>query len=149
MRRLDRRVVRAVLAIASAAAILASVYYIGRMLLELWRHPGGVELTSDVVALVLVGSALYAVLHLPLGAAWGVLVSAAMATRAPARAVASVYGRSQIAKYLPSNVVHFAGRQLLGGRLGWPQAAIATSSLFETALLILAAVCGKIGRAHV
>jgi uncharacterized membrane protein YbhN (UPF0104 family) len=144
MPRLNGWAGRLLLGLLSAAAILGSAYYVGRMLLDLWRYPGGVVLTADLAVAVLAGAAAYAALHLPLGAAWGVLVSAAMSARAPARAIASVYGRSQIAKYLPSNVVHFAGRQLLGGRLGWPQAAIAASSLLETALLVLAAVCGML-----
>lgn len=46
-----------------------------------------------------------------------------------------VYGRSQIAKYVPGNVFHFFGRQLLGRDKGWRQASIAVASVIETLLL--------------
>ncbi|MEK9946235.1 MAG: hypothetical protein VW999_09640 [Alphaproteobacteria bacterium] len=46
-----------------------------------------------------------------------------------------VYGRSQIAKYVPGNVFHFFGRQLLGRDKDWRQASIAVASVIETLLL--------------
>ena len=46
-----------------------------------------------------------------------------------------VYGRSQIAKYVPGNIFHFFGRQLLGRDKGWRQTAIALASVVETLLL--------------
>jgi hypothetical protein len=48
----------------------------------------------------------------------------------------AVYGRTQIAKYLPGNCFHFAGRQLLGRSLGHGQGRLALASLIETASLI-------------
>jgi hypothetical protein len=48
-----------------------------------------------------------------------------------------VWGKANLAKYLPGNVLHFAGRQFLGARQGWPQAAIATASLLEVCLFVL------------
>jgi hypothetical protein len=48
-----------------------------------------------------------------------------------------VWGQANIAKYLPGNVLHFAGRQVLGARYGWPQAGIATASLLEVGLFVL------------
>lgn len=48
-----------------------------------------------------------------------------------------VWGKANIAKYLPGNVLHFAGRQMIGARLGWPQGSIATASLLEIALQVV------------
>lgn len=48
-----------------------------------------------------------------------------------------IWGKANIAKYLPSNVLHFAGRQLIGARFGWPQGSIAAASLFEIGLQVL------------
>jgi glycosyltransferase 2 family protein len=48
-----------------------------------------------------------------------------------------VYGRTQIAKYLPGNFFHFVGRQVLGRRLGHPHGALALASLGETASLLV------------
>ena len=58
-----------------------------------------------------------------------------------ARQYYAVYGRTQIAKYLPGNCFHFAGRQLLGRRLGHGQRRLALASLIET-ILAIAIACG-------
>jgi hypothetical protein len=50
-----------------------------------------------------------------------------------------LYGRTQIAKYLPGNCFHFVGRQLLGRRLGHGHGALVLASLAETALLLAVA----------
>lgn len=74
-----------------------------------------------------------------LSAAWGVLLAGAGARGVTAKAVLDVYGRSQIAKYLPGNIFHFAGRQILGRGKGWPQGALAVASFLEVAMLGAAA----------
>jgi hypothetical protein len=51
----------------------------------------------------------------------------------------AVYGRTQVAKYLPGNCFHLVGRQLLGRRLGHGHGALALASLAETALLLVVA----------
>ena len=42
-----------------------------------------------------------------------------------------VYLNSNIAKYLPGNVMHYAGRNYLGSKLGWKNTDMAFSSLLE------------------
>ena len=48
-----------------------------------------------------------------------------------AKDIFQVYLKSNIAKYLPGNVMHFAGRNYLGNKLGWKHSEVAFSSLFE------------------
>ena len=48
----------------------------------------------------------------------------------------AVYGRTQIAKYVPGNVFHFVGRQVLGRRLGHGQGRLALASALEIGLLV-------------
>jgi len=49
-----------------------------------------------------------------------------------------VYGISQLAKYVPGNVFHLAGRQLIGTAAGAPTVALANSMLWEFGLIVLA-----------
>ena len=49
------------------------------------------------------------------------------------RDVLDVYGRSGIAKYLPGNVFHYVGRNVLARRFKWSQIAVAVSSALEIA----------------
>jgi glycosyltransferase 2 family protein len=69
------------------------------------------------------------------GRAWRQILAAGGPPGPPA-GYHAIYGRSQIAKYLPGNCFHFVGRQVLGRALGHSQAALALASLIETALLV-------------
>jgi hypothetical protein len=51
-----------------------------------------------------------------------------------------IYGKSQIAKYLPGNIFHLAGRQWLGSQYGLSQTILLKSSLWEIGLIAIAAV---------
>lgn len=51
-----------------------------------------------------------------------------------------VYGLSQIAKYLPGNIFHIAGRQAMGMSLGMPSWPLAKSLAWEIGLLAMAAL---------
>lgn len=62
---------------------------------------------------------------------WKLILDFLAGTRLPVREVFSVYLRSNVAKYLPGNVLHLAGRNFLGSRFGWNNSEIAFSSLVE------------------
>ena len=63
------------------------------------------------------GALIYGVAGFLLSAAWREIL-AAERPPGPALAYHAVYGRTQIAKYLPGNCFHFVGRQVLGRALG-------------------------------
>ena len=119
-------------------AVAASLGFIG---LQLWRHApwrlAGAHLEALTAAIV-GGTVLYGVAGFLLSSAWYQLLGAGSAT-APLRCHHAVYGRTQIAKYLPGNVFHLVGRQVMGGRLGHGQARLALASLLEALLLVLTA----------
>lgn len=50
------------------------------------------------------------------------------------------YGVSQIAKYIPSNMVHMAGRQAIGAADGLPNWPLAKSIMWETGVIIIMAL---------
>ena len=49
----------------------------------------------------------------------------------------SVFFKSNVGKYLPGNVGHFLGRQLLGASLGLTQSQLAATSIFETVFVLI------------
>jgi len=51
-----------------------------------------------------------------------------------------IYARSQIAKYLPGNIFHYAGRQTIGYTFGLKHLPIFMATLLESILLIMAAI---------
>jgi glycosyltransferase 2 family protein len=120
------------------AAVAASLGFVG---LQLWQHApwrlAGTHL--EVLTAVIVGGALlYGLAGLLLSSAWYQLLGAG-STTASIRSHHAVYGRTQIAKYLPGNVFHLVGRQVIGRRLGHGQGRLALASLLEALLLVLVA----------
>lgn len=51
-----------------------------------------------------------------------------------------IYGRSQLAKYVPGNIFHLASRQVLGMANGMPAKALAKSITLELGLLFLSCI---------
>ncbi|HEX5078769.1 MAG TPA: hypothetical protein VFV80_06415 [Geminicoccaceae bacterium] len=127
----------AIARLIGCAAVVASLGFVG---IQLWRHApwrlAGTHLET-LAAAVLGGALLYGVAGLLLSSAWYQLLAGG--ATAPARCHHAVYGRTQIAKYLPGNVFHLVGRQLAGRRLGHGQARLALASLLEVLLLALIA----------
>lgn len=53
---------------------------------------------------------------------------------------AQVYGRSQLAKYVPGNIFHLAGRQALGMAHGLPAWVLAKSVAWEIGLIVVVGI---------
>lgn len=85
---------------------------------------------SWVAALALI----YGLSNLMLALAWRNLLGQFGACTSRRWAV-RVYGISQIAKYVPGNIFHLAGRQALGLAAGLPGWALAKSALWELGLI--------------
>lgn len=117
--------------------LAVSLVYIGERVITYMEELGDVGLTPSFLAAVGVGTVLYAVLLLLFAAAWGVLLGGCLYCKVRWSAIVSVYGRSQISKYLPTNVLHYAGRQVMGRAIGWPHLAIAAASVLEIIGLLL------------
>ena len=94
----------------------------------------GAELMGAIAA----GTLAYGLAGFLLAEAWRQLLGPA-APGARRRHYHALYGRTQIAKYLPGNCFHLVGRQLLGHRLGHGHGALVLASFAETALLLAVA----------
>ena len=56
------------------------------------------------------------------------------------RRVLDLHGHTNIAKYLPGNVFHWVGRQILAKKFGWSQISMGLASLVGITLITLAAI---------
>jgi len=122
------------------AAVAASLVFVG---VQVWSTaPWRLAAThaQTLVAAVMCGSLLYGMAGFLLSSAWYHLLGAGR-TGTPPRLHHAVYGQTQIAKYLPGNVFHLVGRQMMGRRLGYNQGRLALASVLETLLLLLVAGC--------
>jgi hypothetical protein len=120
------------------AAVAGSIGFIG---FQLWQHAPwqlAAAHARSLAAAVVVGALLYGMAGFLLSSGWHQLLGAGLST-ASIRWHHAVYGRTQIAKYLPGNVFHLVGRQVMGRRLGHGQTRLALASLLEAMLLVLVA----------
>lgn len=95
---------------------------------------------SGLSWVVIIGLALvYCFANILLALAWWNLLKYFGSTASKYRAI-KVYGISQLAKYVPGNIMHLAGRQAIGiasGIPGWP---LAKSTIWELALIMIAGI---------
>jgi hypothetical protein len=92
------------------------------------------------VAALVCCAVLYALLCSLIAFAWVILVRAAdHGDKLTTREGLIIFGRSQILKYLPSNVLHLVGRYGMAHTAGASHAALIFAMAAETALLIAAA----------
>jgi uncharacterized membrane protein YbhN (UPF0104 family) len=62
---------------------------------------------------------------------WKLILEFVNGASIPTKDVFQVYLKTNVAKYLPGNVMHYAGRNYLGSKLGWKNSEMAFSSLLE------------------
>ncbi len=83
------------------------------------------------LVLILVFGALASVSVLIGAYSWKLILEFVNGAPVATQDVFRVYLNSNIAKYLPGNVMHYAGRNYLGSKLGWKNTEMAFSSLLE------------------
>lgn len=98
------------------------------------QHPALTVLLVAVLAVCYVG-----VVYLS-AAAWRLALHFISQTKIPFRDISDIYVRANIAKYLPGNVMHFAGRNMLAQKLLFDQVDVAFSTVLEVAALLITAV---------
>lgn len=93
-----------------------------------------VDISAQKMSLIVLLVPTYAAAALLLARAWWHLLTVCGAQSSWRWAV-KVYGISQLAKYLPGNIFHLAGRQALGMSDGVSASSLAKSSLWELGLI--------------
>ncbi|OEO28441.1 hypothetical protein VW23_004800 [Devosia insulae DS-56] len=90
------------------------------------------------LAAIAIGSFAYALLLVLLAIAWRGLLVAIDGPVVPFGAALGIYARTQVYKYLPSNVLHMVGRYVEARRAGASHQALGIAQLVEIALLTAA-----------
>lgn len=121
----------AALCLAAAALLLRRGIQLGDVLVE--------RLTKISPVAVTAALALYCAGAAALGVAWVLLVRAVAAAAVHSRPLFVAHLRSQLAKYLPGNVFHFAYRHVAARREGLGHRALGGALALESLLLVAAA----------
>lgn len=121
----------AALCVAAAALLLRRGIQLGDVLVERLT-----KISPGAFAAALV---LYCIGAAALGAAWVLLARAVAAAAVHSRPLFVAHLRSQLAKYLPGNVFHFAYRHVAARREGIGHRALGGALALESLLLVAAA----------
>ena len=70
---------------------------------------------------------------------WKLILEFLSSTRIKGFAVSGIYLRTEIAKYIPSNMVHFAGRHLLTRKMGFRDRVLVGANILDLCFLLAAA----------
>lgn len=119
---------------AGSALALAGVAFV---VLRLRDYGSVIDITRFGTAawtILLSFSLVYALANLMLAFAWWNLLSQFGASTSRRWAL-KTYGISQLAKYVPGNIFHLAGRQAMGMGVGVPAWPLAKSSVWELGLI--------------
>lgn len=121
----------AVIALAAMYFVISSVYGYADQLAEMLQRP-------QFVVVVVASALLYTLAFQLVGLAWfSLLVSVGEKAISPARAL-HVLARTQVYKYMPTNVIHFVGRFVLAVRYGAAKDALSYAQVMEIILMVLA-----------
>jgi uncharacterized membrane protein YbhN (UPF0104 family) len=115
---------------------LIGVVFVAIRLHTYWLDLDFTRVTLPIWLSIAVFAVLYGLANLLLASAWRHLL---IHLGAPVTRLWSVkvYGISQLAKYLPGNIFHLAGRQALGMAAGISAGILAKSTLWELGLIAL------------
>lgn len=117
----------------SGLAIIG-IGFVAHRLHAYWLEIEFSRLTASAWFFLALFAAIYGLSNLLLASAWHCLLGLLEVSVSRAWAM-KAYAISQLAKYLPGNIFHFAGRQALGMAAGVPSAQLAKSALWEIGLI--------------
>ncbi len=116
--------------VAISLYFVADKIWNNKLWLAEWRP------TTPLVLFALFCSVVYGLNSFFLSSAWQKLLVWFGEANATTRKCHIVYARSQIAKYIPGNVIHVAGRHVLGHKFGFGHAPLGGAAFFEVIGLI-------------
>ena len=117
-------------------SMLASFGFIGVLL---WSHRDAVlDFRPGLggVILLAVGAVIYGAASVLLAMAWRILLRWSGEGDVCWHESRRIYARTQIAKYVPGNIMQLLGRHVVGRQAGWSHVGLILSSAFEILILL-------------
>ena len=120
-----------ILKIFKLAIILLSFWFIGE---KFWKHHNWLQtsaLNYELLITVFVCSIIYGLSEFLLSFAWRRLLIWFGDKDISTNLCNRIYGKSQIAKYIPGNIFHVLGRHILGSQVGIKHIVLAGATVYE------------------
>ena len=130
--------------LAGYLALFLCFLFIGFRLWENRSDFSGIHFHLSLIGALVVSSITYALASLLIAVAWQRLLTLLGEKKASFKTCFPVYAHSQIAKYIPGNIVHIAGRHAMGRTTGLSNASLVAAALYEMIGLVTCAGLIKI-----
>ena len=134
--------------ILGVVLMLASLGFIGVLV---WSNRDAVldfRPSLGGVMLLVAGAVIYGTAGILLAVAWRILLRWSGEDEVCWHESRRIYARTQIAKYIPGNVMQLVGRHVVGRQAGWSHVGLVLSSVIEMLLLLaVASVVAIVGMA--
>jgi glycosyltransferase 2 family protein len=125
-----------ILKIFKLTIILLSFWFISE---KFWEHQNWLRnsaLNYELLITIFICSVIYGLSEFLLSFAWRRLLKMCGHKDISANICHRIYGKSQIAKYIPGNVFHVVGRHILGSQAGIKNIVLAGATIYEILGLI-------------
>jgi uncharacterized membrane protein YbhN (UPF0104 family) len=125
-----------ILKIFKLTIILLSFWFIGE---KFWEHHNWLRtsaLNYELLITIFICSIIYGLSEFLLSFAWRRLLKICGHKDISANICNKIYGKSQIAKYIPGNVFHIVGRHILGSQAGIRNIVLVGATIYEILGLI-------------
>lgn len=117
--------------------VLVGIYFVYHRFVGYFNEINSVDLLSWPLLITLIGSSIiYAIINIFLVMAWRNILDV-YAVNINMRKAFKIYSSSQLAKYVPGNIFHLAGRQVISMRFGLPVKPVMKSIVAELICLVV------------
>ncbi|MCK5830721.1 MAG: hypothetical protein KAH20_10505 [Methylococcales bacterium] len=120
--------------LGSLIAII-SLVFIGQQLQNNWYKVDSYHFTPELVGILIIGAVSYCFVSYLLPFSWGKILNSLCSNGIPTGTIRSIYARTQIAKYIPGNIMQIASRHLLIRQLGIAHKPLVIATFGELATL--------------
>ncbi len=136
-----KKILNIIIKIAGYIIVVLSFFYLGRLLLNL--DLDHIQISNPILTIssVIIGSLIYGVLMVSIvSLSWKFSLEFFGEQKVNIYKTLSVCGKSNIAKYVPGNVMHFVGRNYLGSKLGLNHIEMALSTILEAGFMVITVI---------
>lgn len=118
--------------------VIVSLCFIAYIFWEQRHEIAGLQIDTTLLLVIAITATSYGFAGFLLSSSWYLLLSGLSDEPVPGAWCHGVYGRTQIGKYIPGNIFHFAGRQVFAKKAGVSQLLVLGSTIYEMLLLLAA-----------
>lgn len=129
--------------VISLIAIPISFWFIAERFLAHQHWLRAEFLHKEIIIIICICSIIYGTSELLLSIAWRQLLILCGQKCISQQLCHTIYGKTQLAKYIPGNIFHFSGRHLLGNAAGISHRILTSAAIYE--ILGLLTISGIIG----